>query len=76
MRPVTEEDRRVLGSLFDAATGWARERGLPRARLHVHVDNARARRAYEKAGFRDTGGRITTVAGREMEMALPLSAEG
>ncbi len=64
--------RDLLGGLLGAATDWARERGLSRARLHVHVDNGRARRAYEKAGFRDTGGRVTTVAGPELEMARPL----
>ena len=33
-----------------------------------------ARRAYEKAGFRDTGTRVQTHAGMEMEMAAPLTA--
>ena len=65
--------RGLLGRLLGAATDWAQARGLSRARLHVHVDNGRARRAYEKAGFRDTGARITTVAGPELEMARSLS---
>ena len=51
---------------------WWRERGLSGARLHVHVDNGRARRAYEKAGFVATGVRITAVNGPELEMAKPL----
>ncbi|MDT0277668.1 GNAT family N-acetyltransferase [Blastococcus goldschmidtiae] len=66
----------VLAQLLDAAAGWFRERGLPRAHLFVHVDNARARRAYEKSGFRATGTRITTVAGNELELERELSGEG
>ncbi len=64
--------RGVLTDLFAAATGWLRERGLDRARLFVHTENVRAQRAYEKAGFRATGVRITTVAGTELEMAATL----
>ncbi len=64
--------RGLLGDLLGAATDWARERGLPRARLHVHADNGRAQRAYEKAGFVATGARITAVNGPELEMAKAL----
>lgn len=64
--------RGLLADLFAAATDWLRDQGLPRARLFVHVDNARAQRAYEKAGFRATDVRITTVAGHELEMELTL----
>ncbi len=62
----------LLAGLLGAATEWARQRGLSRARLHVHVDNGRARRAYEKAGFRATGAQIVAVNGPELEMAKPL----
>jgi RimJ/RimL family protein N-acetyltransferase len=64
----------VLTSLLGAATDWMRERGRSRARLHVHVDNGRARRAYEKAGFVATGVQITAVNGPELEMAKAISA--
>ena len=62
----------VLTRLLAVATEWVRECGLSRTRLHVHVDNRRAQRAYEKAGFRATGVEITAVNGPELEMALPL----
>ncbi|SOC48822.1 Protein N-acetyltransferase, RimJ/RimL family [Blastococcus aggregatus] len=65
----------LLAELFTAATDWLRGQGLPRARLFVHVDNARAQRAYEKCGFRSTGTLITTVAGTEREMERDLSGE-
>ena len=54
------------------ATGWLRERGLARARLFVHTENPRARRAYEKAGFVATGAQITAVNGPELEMVRAL----
>jgi ribosomal protein S18 acetylase RimI-like enzyme len=65
--------RDVPARLLEAAADYLRERGLTRMRLFVHVDNAGARRAYEKAGFRATGMRVTTHAGTEMEMAAPLT---
>jgi ribosomal protein S18 acetylase RimI-like enzyme len=64
--------RGVLQELFEAALGWIRERGLPQARLHVHADNIRARKAYEKAGFRATGNGFRGAAGNEIEMARRL----
>lgn len=67
--------RGVLADLLAAATDWLRERGLARARLHVHTANPRARRAYEKAGFVATGVQVTAVNGPELEMELPLSGE-
>jgi GNAT superfamily N-acetyltransferase len=64
--------RGLLAELLAAATGWLRERGLPRARLFVHTENPRARRAYEKAGFVATGAQITAVNGPELEMVRAL----
>lgn len=64
--------RGLLAELLAAATGWLRERRLPRARLFVHTENPRAIRAYEKAGFRATGVQITAVNGPELEMATAL----
>ncbi|WP_104525649.1 GNAT family N-acetyltransferase [Blastococcus atacamensis] len=62
----------VMDELFEAALEWLRELGLSRVRLYVHADNARAQRFYEKAGFRDTGGRFTGSIGPEIEMAKAL----
>ncbi|NEK85291.1 GNAT family N-acetyltransferase [Blastococcus saxobsidens] len=64
--------RGVMEDLFDAATGWFRERGLRRARLHVHEDNARAERFYARYGFRPTGEGFDGPHGWEREMVLPL----
>ncbi len=64
--------RGLLTDLLTAATDWLREHALLRVRLFVHEDNVRAQRAYEKVGFRASGSRITTVAGTELEMAMPL----
>lgn len=54
----------LLGRLFAAADAWV---GGP-GRLHVHVDNARARRAYEKLGFAQHGDVADTDHGRQIEM--------
>lgn len=66
--------RGLLDDLLAAATEWLRERGMTQVRLFVHAENPRARRAYEKAGFRPTGVQITAVNGPELEMARPLSS--
>jgi GNAT superfamily N-acetyltransferase len=42
----------VLGALVDAVQAWAAPEPL---HLDVHLDNARARRAYEKLGFLTDG---------------------
>jgi len=47
----------VLGALVAQAERWARARGAVRLLLEVHEDNARARRAYARVGFADTGAR-------------------
>jgi GNAT superfamily N-acetyltransferase len=44
----------VTDALFVAVEGWARERS-DRMWLEVHEDNARARAAYAKRGWIDTG---------------------
>lgn len=59
----------VIQRLFDAALDWVRERGLDYARLYVHSDNSRARRAYERAGFRPTGTTLVGSIGLELELA-------
>lgn len=64
--------RGVVQQMLEEAADWLRERGLHEARLHVHADNARAQRAYAKAGFTPTGARFTSTIGPEIEMARPL----
>ncbi|MGV8882753.1 MAG: GNAT family N-acetyltransferase [Rhodoglobus sp.] len=61
--------RGIIQNMFDAALDWVRERGLNRARLYVNVDNLRAQKAYEKAGFRPTGATLVGSVGPELEMA-------
>jgi RimJ/RimL family protein N-acetyltransferase len=64
--------RGVAGDLLRAVTDWLRELGLDRVRLHVHADDVRARRAYERSGCRPTGTRRTGTIGPELEMAHAL----
>lgn len=49
------QGRGVGGRLLGAAERAARRRGCDRLRLEVRVDNAAARRLYEKLGYRRTG---------------------
>lgn len=46
------EGRGVAGALLDAAAEWARGRGARTLTLNVFERNARARRVYERHGFR------------------------
>jgi RimJ/RimL family protein N-acetyltransferase len=64
--------RGVMQELFEGVLHWMRERGLLSARLYVHLDNVRARAAYEKSGFRATGASFRGPAGEEIEMARVL----
>jgi RimJ/RimL family protein N-acetyltransferase len=50
------QDAGVTDSLLDAVEATVRER-FPTLRLEVHEDNARARAAYAKRGFVETGHR-------------------
>lgn len=45
----------VLEAMLTAVESWAREAALQRLRLYVHEDNPRARAAYRRLGFVDTG---------------------
>lgn len=47
--------RGILQRLFAELEEHARKMGLTRLAIHVREDNLRARRAYEKAGFRRVG---------------------
>lgn len=44
--------RGVADLLLAAGTDWARERGYAEVRLHVTASNERARRFYDRSGFR------------------------
>jgi GNAT superfamily N-acetyltransferase len=58
----------VIDALFAAAVEWACARGMATIELDVHVDNARARAAYRRAGFNDTGGTFDGPVGTEVQM--------
>ncbi|WP_040338360.1 GNAT family N-acetyltransferase [Candidatus Blastococcus massiliensis] len=64
--------RGVMEGVFEAAFGWLRGLGLPRVRLHVHEDNARAERFYARCGFSLTGAGFEGPHGWEREMAMTL----
>lgn len=64
-------DAGVADALLDAVVTWVRdEAGLDRLYLHVHEDNPRASRFYERRGFVFTGDAYDSVEhpGRELEM--------
>lgn len=58
----------LLATLVDGLVAWAADLGITRVRLHVHTDNARARAAYQKLGFAETGRSIPLEVGLELEM--------
>ena len=45
----------LLASMVERCAGWAREQDAPELVLEVHEANARARAAYARLGFVDTG---------------------
>jgi GNAT superfamily N-acetyltransferase len=53
---VTPDGRRqgIGMQLLQAATGWCRERGMPRVMLWAAEQNAGAQRLFARAGFRRT----------------------
>jgi GNAT superfamily N-acetyltransferase len=65
----------VAAMLASAVAGWARAQGCVRVGLWVPTDNARARRFYQRQGFRTTGHSrpFPTDTGRSIsEMILDL----
>lgn len=63
----------AIEALLDAAARWVSALGDRALTLDVHADNARARRAYERCGFRPSGLRFTGSIGPELEMVRELS---
>ena len=62
----------IIEALFDECAAWAVEQGFAELTLEVHVDNERARAAYERCGFTRTG-LITKLAnGHEYVMTRPV----
>jgi ribosomal protein S18 acetylase RimI-like enzyme len=66
----------VLDALLDQLAAWGRGLdGVSRLRLEVHEDNARARAAYRRRGFVETGASAPyppDPTRRELEMVRPL----
>ena len=56
--------------LMAAAKDWFAQEGFATAMLWVLVDNPRARRFYEREGWRLDGSRVDPVRGVEVEEAL------
>ena len=56
--------------LMARAKDWFAEEGFATAMLWVLADNPRARRFYEREGWRAEGTRIDTVRGQQVEEAL------
>ena len=62
----------MLAALIAPIEEWSRENGGALT-LHVHEDNPRARRAYERLGFVATGRTVRyalDATQRELEMVL------
>jgi GNAT superfamily N-acetyltransferase len=62
--------------LVSSVKKWAAEAGATRVRLDVVEGNERARRCYERAGFRATGrtGVVEKNGDVEIEMSCPVEA--
>ena len=73
-----ERGRGSLGRLVDGLAAHARAAGGRLLRLEVHEDNRRARAAYARLGFAETGGRrpYPLGDGEELELERRLAAPG
>jgi ribosomal protein S18 acetylase RimI-like enzyme len=66
----------LLARMLDELADWQRGRGATELLLEVHEDNARARAAYRRLGFVETGERRPYPLDEsrdELLMALPLA---
>jgi len=67
--------RGIAGDLIRAVAGWTLERGSARVVLFVQEANEPAQQLYARAGFRPTGDRAPTTAGRsafKLVLAAPV----
>jgi ribosomal protein S18 acetylase RimI-like enzyme len=71
VRP-SQRGRGILEALMDAAAEWALANGQSELALDVHEHNARAQRAYSRAGFARTGRSSEGPNGVELEMVREL----
>ncbi|WP_062390103.1 GNAT family N-acetyltransferase [Demequina iriomotensis] len=62
----------LLGAMVERAAAWTRDEGLDRLYLDVHEDNPRARKAYARLGFAETGHRFDSAIGAELQMVRAL----
>jgi GNAT superfamily N-acetyltransferase len=60
----------AASELMVAAKAWFAQEGYAKAMLWVLADNPRARRFYEREGWRAEGTRIDTIRGTDVEEAL------
>jgi ribosomal protein S18 acetylase RimI-like enzyme len=65
-------------TLLSSVKTWAAEQGATRVRLYVVENNGRAKRCYERAGFRVTGrqGVVAKTGDIEIEMICDASDPG
>jgi ribosomal protein S18 acetylase RimI-like enzyme len=74
-RKVRGRESGLLDALLFAVENWARTEG-DQLTLHVHEDDARARKAYERRGFVTTGHTVPYIldtSKNELEMVKKLS---
>ena len=62
----------VIQQLLAMTEGWLQEIGVRRVRLHVHEENLRAKHAYARHGYVDTGTRVDISGEPHLEMARDL----
>lgn len=72
--PEWRGDVGVTDALLDVIVRWVVEAGLSRLYLHVNAVNERARRSYEKRGFRPTG-YVDAIPGRPDDLEVELLRE-
>jgi ribosomal protein S18 acetylase RimI-like enzyme len=65
----------AASALVQAVLDWAEERGATSVRLDVIEDNHRARRLYERHGFRPTGETTTRPRDGAVEVQMELRIE-
>ncbi|WP_224766147.1 GNAT family N-acetyltransferase [Nocardioides campestrisoli] len=62
----------VIQQLLAMTEGWLQEIGVHRVRLHVHEENLRAKHAYARYGYVDSGARVEIAGEPHLEMVREL----